>query len=456
MFRSRLDEETDHIKHLFENDLFSTRGDILGFELEVCLVNPDGTPSPTNRELLDHLDSPLVVPELASFNIEFNGSPAALQGKVFSHIHDELQTTWTQCQDAAEDLNKKIIAIGILPTIKPSMLNSDYMSDMVRYRALNDRFMALRDGEPLKIDIECEDRLQMVHSDVMLEAATTSFQIHLQGQPETAVRDYNACIVASAPMVALAANSPFLFGKSLWAETRIPIFEQALALGERYPPRVKFGDGYIQESIFELYDENRSRQVILLPYVQPEPMMKYAHMRFHNGTIWRWNRPLIGFDFDGQPHLRFEYRSVPSGPTLEDTAANAATNIGFVKYLTNLSDPIEDRIPFDIAKENFYAAARQGLAAEITWKDHKVWPIKELILQELLPAAHRALSEHGVDSVDLDHYLGIVEARVANGQNGSTWQRHWVDRHGPIFEDLVLAYWERQESGIPVHKWNLN
>ena len=205
LFRRKLDEETALLGSLFEHDEFSRRGDVAGFELEVWLVDERGDPLPKNDAYLRHLNNPLVVPELAEFNVELNGSPSALRGRVFSRLHDELDATWRACQQAAKQLSCHLVTIGILPTVSESDLSSKFMSHMVRYQSLNDRVMALRDGKPLALEIEGDSTLSITHPDVMLEAAATSFQIHLQCRPEWAVRDFNASIAASAPMVAASS-----------------------------------------------------------------------------------------------------------------------------------------------------------------------------------------------------------------------------------------------------------
>ncbi len=462
IFRRRLDVETNLVAELFADDGFSRRGDIVGFELEAWIVDAEGQPHADNQRLLEIIGNPLVVPELASYNVELNGSPTALRGNVFSRIHDELSATWETCRQGAAELGCRLATIGILPTIRPELLNSDYMSAMVRYQALNDRILALRDGAPLDIRItrpasaaRSGDGLDMSHDDVMLEAAATSFQIHLQCKPERAVRDFNATLAASAPMVALAANSPFLFGRSLWQETRIPLFEQAVSAGPRTPPRVTFGTGYANESLFDIFVENQRDHPILLPFVQAdEPAHKYAHVRFQNGTVWRWNRPLLGFDYDGQPHLRIEHRVVPAGPTIHDCVANAATYLGIVRGLVEREVPIESRIDFETTKNNFYAAAKHGLDARLQWEDGERTAY-ELLADELLPLAAAALGALGIPEREIARYLGIVWARVESGRTGAHWQRAWVAKHGPDWAALTRAYVDAQESGEPVHTWTL-
>lgn len=454
VFRFRLDEETKLLAEQFASSRFSERGDMAGFELEAWLVDGKGDPLPHNDRFLERLQNPLVTFELASYNVELNGSPTALSGRAFSRLHDELAATWRACREAADDLGCHLVTIGILPTIQASMLNSAHMSKMVRYQALNDRVMALRDGKPLDVRIQGEDELVMQHSDVMLEAAATSFQIHLQCKPDNAVRDFNAALVASAPMVAASANSPALFGRVLWAETRIPLFEQAVNIGPHYPQRVGFGAGFAEESLLELFLENQQDHPILMPNVKDAVASEFTHARFQNGTIWRWNRPLIGFDHDGQVHLRIEHRVVPAGPSLRDCVANAALFFGLVRGFGLEGEGPERQLSFASVRSNFYAAARQGLDATLEWREGKVGA-KALLLEELLPLARRGLASYGIPQEEIDEHLGLIEARVASGLNGTEWQRRWLQQHGMRGNDLVMAYLERQEQGDPVHTWPL-
>ena len=454
VFRFRLDEETKLLAEQFASSRFSERGDVAGFELEAWLVDRQGNPLPRNHEFLERLDNPLVVPELASFNVELNGSPTALAGSTFSRLQDELAATWRACQTTAQAMDCLLVTVGILPTIRETLLNSDHMSKMVRYQALNDRVMALRDGKPLNLEIEGGAGLSMLHPDVMLEAAATSFQIHLQCKPDNAVRDFNAAIVASAPMVAVSANSPTLFGRSLWDETRIPLFEQAVDVGAHYPKRVGFGNGFAEQSMLEVFLENQQHHPILLPYVSDSAPNEFSHVRFHNGTIWRWNRPLIGFDHDGQVHLRIEHRVVPAGPTVKDCVANAAFFYGLVRGLSLEAAPVEERMAFETARDNFYNAARYGLGARVGWNGGEVG-IRQLLLEELLPMARRGLVSYAIPDAEIDDYLGVIEARVESTQNGAAWQKRWVTRNGMRPNDLVLDYADMQESGDPVHTWPL-
>lgn len=457
-FRTRLDEETGLLEEHFARGEFSERGDVAGFELEAWLVDDRGDPSPSNGAFLDELRNPLVVPELAAYNVELNCSPSALRGRVFTRLEDELEATLGACRQTARKLGLGLVTIGILPTVRESMLKPAFMSKMIRYQSLNDRIMALRDGKPIALCIEGEPELVASHSDVMLEAATTSFQIHLQCRPANAVRDFNASLIASAPMVAISANSPLLFGRTLWDETRIPLFQQAVDLGPAHPPRVSFGQGYVKESLFEIFEENRRDHPILVPAVREQPASKFANVRFHNGTVWRWNRPLIGFDFDGQVHVRIEHRVVPAGPTLRDCLANSAFYFGLVRGFGLASTPPEADLPFAVARDNFYSAARYGLNARVRWRvqgSERELPVRSLILEELLPLARRGLQSRDIPEAEIDEYLGVVAARVESSQNGAAWQRRFIALNGPDLNALTRAYRSLQEGGEPVHRWPL-
>lgn len=456
-FRELLDEETALLEQVFKDQGFSSRGDVAGFELEAWLVDNEGTPRPDNQIFLEQLASPLVVPELARFNIEINGSPSALTGRVFTRLHDELSATWQHCRNTAAAQSLQVVAIGTMPSATPDLFVAGNMSEMMRYKSLNDRVMALRDGRALEIELDGNSPLSLTHSDVMLEAAATSFQIHLQCRADRATQDFNASLATTAPLVAVSANAPYLFGHEVWDESRIPLFEQSVDVGERNDPRVFFGSGYVKESIFEIFAEN-CRQLILIPMVHDSPVHEFRHVRFQNGTLWRWVRPLIGFDFDGQVHLRIEQRVPSAGPTIVDCIANAAFYYGMVSGLREQAGDITDLLPFDLAKQNFYAAARYGLGARVVWPKGSTlgeWAMRDLIIEELMPLARHGLTSLGIPDSEVDEYLDVIAARADNSQNGAAWQRRFVSQTNATMTDLVTRYRELQQTDQPVHTWPL-
>lgn len=463
-YRARLREETELLRRWFTEGEFVPHGGVGGFELEAWLVNGDYLPAPINEAFLNAIHTEWVSPELSRFNVEVNGEPQQLEGSALQRLEHELGATWVQCCRVAHDLDAKLVMIGILPSVREEELTLSNMSRMKRYRALNAQVFRLRQGKPVHLDIVGREHLRTVHHDVMLEAATTSFQIHLQVTLERSVRLYNASVIASAATVGVSANSPYLFGRDLWDETRIPLFEQAVEVGgfagAAYGPlrRVGFGSGYVRGSLFEPFEENLEHFPVLLPMrfdEQPtDRWSQLSHLRLHNGTIWRWNRPLIGFEPDGRPHLRIEHRVVPGGPTVVDLVSNMAFYFGLVEYLASLEEPPERLMGFSQARDNFYSAARHGLAGHVSWLDGRRGTLRQLVLDRLLPAARAGLQALQLSATDIDRYLGVIEQRVASGQNGAVWQRAYVKRHGPDMQALTEAYAKRQQAGSPVHEWD--
>ena len=459
-FRARLRQETATLSDWFQANRFAPGGNVAGFEIEAWLVDRQGQPAPLNRVFLERLADPLVVPELSVFNIELNTPPLPLHGDVLRRMHANLESLWKRCQRVAAELGAAVVVIGILPTLRVADLTLDHMSSQQRYRAINDQILLRRRGRPMELAIHGVETLALTHPDVMLEAATTSFQTHLQVTAHDAAAFFNAALALSAPMVAVTANSPLLFSKVLWEETRIPLFEQGVALaggmrsndwGHR---RVTFGGGYIRESLLELFAENLAHYPPLLPVdLSAESKGRLPHLRLHNGTIWRWNRPLLGFEPDGTPHLRIEHRVMPAGPSIPDTIANAALYYGLVHELARLTPPVSALLEFADCRANFYAAARDGLRAEVVWLNGRRSSLRQLLLDELLPLARRGLRALEIDPADVTDYLDLIAARVESGHTGADWQRRFLARHGPDLAALTLAYMEQQQGGQPVHEW---
>jgi len=460
-FNSRLHQETELITEWFAQSRFAPEQRMFGYELEAWLIDKNHQPSPVNEQFLKSLNHPLVVHELASFNVELNSLPQHLSGTVFGDMQKNLSQIYDICRRQAQQLGSDMLAIGILPTVKEDDLTLKNMSNSPRYRALNEQVLRLRHGRPLQINIKGNEHLRIQHDDVMFEAAATSFQLHLQVPLHLATRYYNAAIILSGAMVAATGNAPFLFGKQLWEETRIPLFEQAVSVGGHHVEeegdfkRVFFGTGYAKESLLECFHENLHHFPPILPVLFDQPPEQLPHLRLHNGTIWRWNRPLIGFDEQGVPHLRIEHRVISAGPSVVDTVANAALFAGAVKSLIELRHPPEMELTFNHARHNFYQAARLGLAADFYWLNDQHVNAKDFLLQYLIPMARAGLEKLDIDSHDIQFYLGIIEQRIKSGQTGTQWQQRYASLHDYDMQALTAAYAKLQQSGKPVHEWPL-
>ena len=495
-YRNKLDAELEWVKKWFDkrsqeqSEGSSNQAEqsqlSVGFEMEFCLVDQNGEPANLNEVFLQHLKKTPIASqvslELAQFNLELNSLVFNINGRVLSELEDELERLWSTCYDVAKEINCTLLMVGTLPSLREEHLTLDNMSPMKRYKALNEQVLRSRKGRAIELDIQGSETLKSSHQDVMLESAATSFQLHFQMPFSRSVRYYNAAIILSAPMVAVSANSPFLFAKALWCETRIPVFEQAVSVGgfdgAIFGPikRVSFGSGYAQNSLLECFQENNEHYPVLLPEVFASKVEQLAHLNLHNGTVWRWNRPLIGYTqpvqqpgnesgddvhpdsgckHEREYHVRLEHRVIPAGPTIVDSIANAAFFYGAVTAMANQYEMPEKQLAFVQAKENFYLSAKHGLKGKVIWLSGQSIPLKALILDYILPMAKDGLNQLGVARQDIDYYLGIIEQRTKNGQNGASWQRRYIEKYGKDMQALTLAYEKNQQSGRPVHEWDI-
>ena len=458
-FQRQLARETDELLAFADSGGFADERLVAGLELEAWLLDHAGYPSPINQAYLARLANPLVVPELSRFNVELNSPPLCFGDGALIRQERELVALWSEAQAVAHDLDACLGMIGIPPTIRSEDLTLDNMSALNRFVVLNEQVLRQRGGEAVHIHLAGEDALDLDQPDVMLEAATTSFQLHLQVPEALSGRYFNAALIAAAPILAVATNSPLLFGKRLWQETRIPLFEQSVELGgyaglaDARVRRVTFGQGYLDGSLLDLFRHNLEQYPVLLPMALTAEHGSFAHVRLHNGSIWRWVRPLIGFDPDGVGHVRIEQRVLPSGPTLLDMMANAAFSHGLTHALATLPEPPESRLDFQSVRTNFYAAARFGPAARLHWPGGEM-QARDLVLEACLPLAESGLSNLGLGQAEIQRYLSVIRGRASSGQTGAVWLLRRHDRLGGDLERLMADYLENQRAGLPVHEWD--
>ncbi|MCP2679330.1 hypothetical protein NHF45_07280 [Maricaulaceae bacterium NA33B04] len=461
-FKARLRAETLLVMNWFKEGAFEqATPPMIGAEVEGWLLDADLMPAPRNLEFLNAADDPGLDQELGQYNFELNLDPVSLSGRGLETLEQRFAALWDHCCATARAMDMQAAMIGMPPTLREGMLDLEAMTPSNRYRALNDRVMQLRGGVPLAYEIEGRERLERAENHLMMEAACTSLQTHLMIDPACQARQFNAAMIASAPVLAVSANAPYLYGRRLWEETRIPAFEHAIRIfsfkdkGGRHVGRVDFGTQYVRESLMELFIENLDGHAPLLPVIEDAPAEKLRHFKLQNGTLWRWNRPIVDTNKEGVPHLRIENRITPAGPTPVDMAANAAFFIGLTLHLSTLDEAPEKALPFADTRENFYRAAKSGLGARVVWLDGGAGDVQQLIARQLADEAERALITAGVDKWSACKYMDIIRARARSGMNGATWQRAWVNCNGRDMQGLMGAYLALQQSGKPVHTWSV-
>jgi CBS domain-containing protein len=461
------------LRQMLESGCFESGVCRVGAEQEMFLVNEAFRPSTTALEVLDELEGPYTT-ELALYNVEANVEPRVLSGRCFSELEARLDELVGEVRRVARAHDAEVLLTGILPTLSKSDVTLANITPRARYYALNEALMKMRGGEPYRLRIQGTDELNIEHDSVMLESCNTSFQVHLQVDPQEFAHVYNVAQVVTAPVLAAAVNSPVLFGKLLWNETRIALFQQSVDTRSGSVhlrdllPRVRFGEDWAESSVCDLFHEDVAQfQVLLTKDIVEDPLAELAAghapsldaLQLHNGTVYRWNRPCYGVG-GGKPHLRIECRVLPAGPTIVDEVANAAFWTGLVLGGAQAYGDVRKRIDFSEAKANFLSAARNGLEAGFRWLDGVTVSAPALILEQALPLAREGLTGAGVDEADIDKYLGIVRARVESGTTGA----RWIERsllamkgHGTRTERLAAVTAgsiTRQSAGKPCHEWD--
>ena len=452
-FQQRLEQETEWLRSLFAKRAFDNSSRMLGYELELCLADSAGNPSRNNIEIIEATGNPLFTSELAKFNMEINGNPFPYETNVFNRVEADLNALYQQAEKSAHRFDTQIGMFGVFPSVTREHLNPDvYMTELQRYNQLNRQLLSMR-GQPVHLHLDGEDQLDIKKDDVMLEALATSLQIHLQVPFDEIVPTYHAGLWSSMLILAATANSPLVLGKCCWQESRIPIFKQSVdtrnpqEIEDHIVPRVHFGKRYI-DSLLDLFEDNFYYSPIM-PEVIDRPIEDMHHLALHNGTIWRWVRPIIARNSGGDYHLRLELRVVPSGPTLIDTLANTVFYVGLTEGLKTLGDDLT-RVPFETLESDFYRAAREGLDASVHWVDGQVLPLKQVLIEQALPLAQSHLAQAGIE--DTDRWLDIIEARVSTGATGA----QWISNHWKQFGDsaqLVQDYIKQAQTNQPVHLW---
>ena len=474
-FEKHLLNDIHALNKMLKEGMFEIDKTRIGAEQEFCLVDKHYKPAGKNIEMMDLLEgNPLFTTELARFNMEINASPQIFSKNCLSIMEKEILDNLDAAHQAADSLGIKVILTGILPTLRKFDFSMHNLTPYERYYALCESINKLR-GKNYDLNISGIDELFSEHDSPLIEAANTGFQVHLQIKPDEFVDMYNISKAITAPVLACATNSPILFGKRLWKETRIALFSQSVDTrnhkehAREMSPRVTFGDHWLEKSILEIYKEDIVKYRVLLNTEINENVFEKLEtgtapdlmaLKVHNSTVYRWNRACYGIS-EGKAHLRIENRVLPAGPTVKDEMANAAFWLGLMVGVHDKYGDITQRMDFDVAKNNFLKASVHGLDTKLFWLDNKSYAASDLILHELLPLAKAGLKKQKVNNAEIEEYLGIIEARVQKVRTGSYWQLKSFNKliksatKEEVLAAITASTIQNQKHNIPVHNWKL-
>ena len=475
-FVKNLLQDVQALEYMLNNDWFEDDITRIGAEQEMCLVDKAFKPALKAMDVLEKMKKhSWVETELAKFNLECNLTPRVFEGDCLSKMETELRGHLNKIKEVANKLDSEILLTGILPTLRKSDLGYDNLTPKKRYKALMTALRNMR-GTDYDLRIEGIDELLIKHDSPLLEACNTSFQVHLQVAPKDFAKLYNIAQAITAPVMAIAANSPILFNKRLWHESRIALFQQSIDTRNSYnhlrdrSPRVMFGNAWLKESITEIYKEDIMRFRVLiasdveenaLEEIRDGKVPRLRALNVHNSTVYRWNRPCFGISDNGKPHLRIENRVFGAGPTVMDEMANAAFWLGLMAELPHIYEDISKEMSFEDARDNFMKAAKFGIDSKFTWINDKKISAVDLILNELLPIAKAGLERQNVDKTSIDYYLGLIEQRAKLHTNGARWMLRTYTKFAKettkdeAIAALTNAMTQNQLSGKPVHEWEV-
>ena len=474
-FEKHLLNDLHALNKMLKEGMFEIDKTRIGAEQEFCLVDKHYKPAGKNIEMMNLLEgNPLFTTELARFNMEINASPQIFSKNCLSIMENEILDNLDAAHQAADSLGIKVILTGILPTLRKFDFSLHNLTPYERYYALCESINKLR-GKNYDLNIRGIDELFSEHDSPLIEAANTGFQVHLQIKPDEFVDMYNISQAITAPVLASATNSPILFGKRLWKETRIALFSQSVDTrnhkehAREMSPRVTFGDHWLEKSILEIYKEDIVKYRVLLNTEINENVFEKLEtgtapdlmaLKVHNSTVYRWNRACYGIS-EGKAHLRIENRVLPAGPTVKDEMANAAFWLGLMVGVHDKYGDITQRMDFDVAKNNFLKASVHGLDTKLFWLDNKSYAAGDLILHELLPLAKAGLKKQKVNNAEIEEYLGIIEARVQKVRTGSYWQLKSFNKlvktatKEEVLAAITASTIQNQKDNTPVHNWKL-
>lgn len=483
-FSEKLQNNLKCLAQVLQTPDFGGQTRSMGAEVELYIIDRHAKPYALNNTLLAEANIDQLTLELNQYNIEYNFTPTPCDATPFSRLEQEWCQTFDALTRCAEQHDARLMSIGILPTLNRSDLGPQVITPAARYQALSEQLLKQRAQRPFEILLNGPDPLEFHCKDVSPEGANASFQFHYRSPADTWVDHYNAAQLVTPLVLAVSGNSPFFLGHRLWHETRVGLFKQSVDARKpeqhlrHEPARVSFGQGWVRQSIYEVFAQSVALYTPLLPICceqsntylgdhTPETNQapQLHELRLHHGCIWPWNRAI--YDPAEGGHIRLELRALPSGPTAVDMLANAALTVGLIEGLRPQLAELLTSLPFKLVEANFYRAAQSGLNTTLLWPDPKQnspiappVPVSAVaLLKQLLPIADQGLAHIGIAETERSKYLQIIEGRIAAQQTGALWQlnryqtlckKHSKDA---ALAHLVEDYYKLSRQNTPVHLW---
>ena len=477
-FRAEAEADAEVVKDELRDGTFDNHQSIVGFEYEFYAVD-DGRWSGDENLACSLMRVPRRLLELIGFekelglhNAEMSTSPQPFNPHGLRAQESEVLARLSAALDCTRSEGMRLVS-DALWTIPPAgetaheylggsveddgISIATNMSDAVRYHA-----MANGPSAPETFAIEAPN-VSYEAPTVMPESLITSIQPHYQMSHAADLPTYfNYAIRVAGPLLALGVNSPF-FPPDLyddgadaetilleaWDEHRIRVFESVLNTATE-TDKVAFPKDL--ESIEEAVDRVVEDETFVpMPVSRSGDRFddKFATLRMKHGTYWRWVRPVFGGASRSSANARIEFRPIPAQPTVRDSIAFQAAFAGLMESLPQRRHPVAD-MDWTVAKENFYAAMRDGLDSGQRWitNDGQETTNPVEVYDDLLAHAADGLKSAGCSAAEAERYIAPLQARVEAARTPASWKRQEVESRLADGDDLDAAIIGMQQAYI--------
>jgi len=468
-FHDRAEAEAEDLKSEVRAGTFDNTQAIVGLEFELYAADErTDALRRVPRQLLERIG---FEKELGLHNAEMQTSPQPLNDYGLEAQERELQATLAPALERAKTEDIRLVSDGMW-TVPPNgetaiaylcdSVEQDgirigtNMSDSVRYHAM------------ANTDYPCAFRLEAPHvsmqaDTVMPESLITSIQPHYQIPHAPDLPEYfRYALRIAGPLLALGVNSPFFppecyedaHDREIVAdahmEHRVGVFESVLN-----PPADADAESKVRfprdvESVEAAIDRIVADPLIVPMAVETGGRFddRFAHIRHKHGSYWRWIRPVFDGATRSQANARIEFRPLPGQPTIRDAVAFEAVFAGLLESLPRREHPVRD-LDWERARENFYAAARDGLRAEMTWlTGHGRTTSLDELYGDLFEHARDGLELRGLSTAEARRYIKPLRERLDRRMTPARYKHDFVRRQVREGVPLGEAIWGMQTKYI--------